>query len=102
LCNYSNYVIIILVPGNIQQKSFSMANKKPSLPKAIALTAGVALMLPVATSWQSMFGSVHKAIGSSITVDSANAEKERMEAEMNKMMEQMQKLEDLIKNLEQE
>jgi predicted transcriptional regulator len=48
-----------------------------------------------------MFGSVHKAIGSSITMDSANAEKERMEGEMEKMMEQMRKLEDLIKNLKQ-
>ena len=76
-----------------------MAHKR-SVPKAIALTIGVALMLPVATSWQSMFGSVHKAIGSSITMDSANAEKERMEGEMSKMMEQMRKLEDLIKNLE--
>ncbi len=58
-------------------------------------------MLPVAVSWQGMFGSVHKAIGSSITVDSANVEKERMEKEMEQMMEQMKKLEDLIKNLEQ-
>tara|TARA_Y100000310_G_scaffold345861_1_gene471687 strand:- start:25570 stop:25809 length:240 start_codon:yes stop_codon:yes gene_type:complete len=72
-----------------------------SLPKAIALTIGVALMLPVATSWQGMFGSVHKAIGSSITVDSANAEKERMEAEMEKMRLQMEKLTELIGKLEQ-
>jgi len=79
-----------------------MAHNKHSVPKAIALTIGVALMLPVATSWQSMFGSVHKAIGNSITVDSANAEKERMEEEMTKMMEQMNKLENLILNLEKE
>lgn len=76
--------------------------KSHSVPKAIALTIGVALMLPVATSWQSMFGSVHKAIGNSITVDSANAEKLRMEEEMKKMMAQMQKLQELIENLEQE
>lgn len=63
---------------------------------------GVALMLPVATSWQSMFGSVHKAIGSSITVDSANAEKMRMEEEIEKMRMQMEKLADLIEKLEQE
>lgn len=78
-----------------------MANRH-SVPKAIALTIGVALMLPVAASWQSMFGSVHKAIGSSITVDSANAEKERMEEEMAKMRMQMEKLENLILNLEKE
>jgi hypothetical protein len=77
-----------------------MAQTK-SLTKAVLLSLGVALMLPVATSWQSMFGSVHKAIGSSITVDSANAEKKRMEGEIAKMMEQMQKLEDLIRKLEQ-
>lgn len=75
--------------------------KRSSLPKAILLTFGVALMIPVATSWQSMFGSVHKAIGNSITMDSAKAEKERMEEEMRKMMEQMQKLEALIERLEQ-
>lgn len=78
-----------------------MAHNRHSVPKAIVLTIGVALMLPVATSWQGMFGSVHKAIGSSITVDSANAEKERIEEEIEKMRMQMEKLEDLIKNLEQ-
>ena len=78
-----------------------MAHNRDSVPKAIALTIGVALMLPVATSWHGMFGSVHKAIGSSITVGSANAEKERMEEEIEKMRMQMEKLEDLIKNLEQ-
>ncbi len=57
-------------------------------------------MLPVATSWQSMFGSVHKAIGSSITMDSANAEKERMEGEMEAMRLQMEKLQLLIERLE--
>lgn len=72
----------------------------PSLPKAIALSLAVLLMLPVATSWQSMFGSVHKAIGSSITVDSAHAEKERLEEEVHKMQEQMAKLTELIENLE--
>ena len=71
-----------------------------SLPKAIVLTMGVALMLPVAASWQGMFGSVHKAIGSSITVDSANAEKERMEEEMETMRLQMEKLELLIEKLD--
>jgi hypothetical protein len=76
-----------------------MAHKR-SVPKAIALTIGVALMLPVATSWQSMFGSVHKAIGSSITMDSANAEKERMEGEMEAMRLQMEKLQLLIERLE--
>ena len=58
-------------------------------------------MLPVATSWQSMFGSMHKAIGSSITVDSANAEKDRMEEEMGQMRLQMEKLTELIGKLEQ-
>lgn len=76
--------------------------RRSSLPKAIMLTLGVAMMLPIATSWQSMFGSVHKAIGSSITVDSANAEKERMEEEMRTMQEQMQKLQELIEKLEQQ
>lgn len=77
-----------------------MKQQTPSLPKAILLTLGVLLMLPVATSWQQMFGSVNKAIGSSITVDSANAEKERLEEEMHKMQEQMAKLTQLIENLE--
>ena len=75
-------------------------SKTPSLPKAIALTIGVALMIPVAVSWQSMFGSVHKTIGSSITVDAAHAEKERMEEEMQLMRLQIEKLEELIQNLE--
>ena len=71
-----------------------------SLPKAIALSLGVMMMIPVAVSWQSMFGSVQKAIGSSIAVDSAMAEKERMQEELEGMIEQMQKLEALIQKLE--
>jgi hypothetical protein len=78
-----------------------MSHSNRNLPKAIALSLGVALMLPVATSWQSMFGSMHKAIGSSITVDSANAEKDRMEEEMGQMRLQMEKLTELIGKLEQ-
>ena len=59
-------------------------------------------MLPIATSWQHMFGSVQKAIGSRIRVESAIDEKERMEEEMEKMMKQMEKLETLIEKLERE
>lgn len=76
-------------------------SKTPNLPKAVALALGIALMLPVATSWQSMAGSVHKAIGGSISVDSAIAERERMELEMAQMRQQMEKLTELIENLEQ-
>lgn len=75
---------------------------KHTLPKAILLTLGVLLMLPIATSWQHMFGSVNKAIGYSITVDSAAAEKARMEEEMAKMQEQMEKLTSLIESLKEE
>lgn len=77
-------------------------HKTPALPKAILLSLGVVLMLPVATSWQSMFGSVNKAIGSSIAVDSAVAEKERLEQEVALMRKQMEKLTELIEKLEQE
>ena len=72
-----------------------------STQKAILLSLGILLMLPVASSWQNMFGSVHKAIGNSITVDSAVEEKNRMDEEMNKMQEQMQKLTALIERLDQ-
>lgn len=79
-----------------------MSHNKHNIPKAILLVLGITMMLPIATSWQHMFGSVNKAIGSSITMDSANAEKERMEEEMNKMQEQMAKLTALIERLDQE
>ena len=71
--------------------------KPKALTKAAILSLGVALMLPVASSWQQMFGSVR----SRIAVESALEEKERMEDEMKKMMEQMAKLEELIEKLEQ-
>ena len=74
--------------------------KRSTLPKAVVLCLAVALMLPIATSWQSMFGSVHRAIGHSITADSAQAEKDRLEEEMREMLEQMEKLEALIERLE--
>ena len=57
-------------------------------------------MLPVATTWQSMFGSVHEAIGNSIAVESAIVEKERMEGEVELMRKQLDKLNELIKKLE--
>ena len=71
------------------------------IPKTILLVLGVLFMLPVATSWQNLFGSVHKSVGYSITEESAINEKERMEEEMQRMQEQMQKLTVLIEQLEQ-
>lgn len=79
-----------------------MHNNHHSTPKAILLSLGILLMLPVASSWQNMFGSVGKAIGHSITVDSALEEKTRMEEEMEKMQEQMEKLTALIERLDQQ
>ena len=76
-------------------------HKNHATPKAILLSLGILLMLPVASSWQNMFGSAHKAIGHSITVDSAVEEKNRMEEEMNKMQEQMQKLTALIERMDE-
>ena len=76
--------------------------KPKSLTKAVVLSLAVALMLPVASSWQQMFGSVQKAIGNRIAVQSALDEKQRMEEEIDKMMEQMKKLEELISKLEQD
>ena len=74
-------------------------HNKHALPKAILLSLGVLMMLPIATSWQNMFGSVNKAIGQSISLDSANAEKERMEEEILKMQKQMEKLTALIERM---
>jgi len=57
-------------------------------------------MLPIATSWQNLFGSVQKSISYSITEESAINEKNRIEKEMQKMQEQMQKLTALIEQLD--
>lgn len=70
------------------------------IPKTILLSLSILVMLPVATSWQNLFGSVHKSIGYSITQESAINEKKHIEEEMQKMQIQMQKLTALIEQLD--
>lgn len=70
------------------------------IPKTILLSLSILLMLPIATSWQNLFGSVQKSISYSITEESAINEKNRIEKEMQKMQEQMQKLTALIEQLD--
>ena len=87
------YAIIILVNTHDMKHSHR-------IPKTILLVLGILFMLPIATSWQNLFGSVHKSVGYSITEESAINEKQRMEEEMQKMQIQMQKLTVLIEQLD--
>lgn len=79
-----------------------MTHKRNPLPKAIVLAVAILAMLPIAASWDNIFGSVQKAIVRTISLESAQTERHRLQDEIDILRGQMEKLTGIIEDLEQE
>lgn len=77
-----------------------MTHKSNPVPKAIVLAVAVLAMLPIAASWDNIFGSVQKAISQTISLQSAQEEKHRLQDEIDILRNQMEKLTGIIEEIE--
>jgi len=67
-----------------------------SMSKAVLLGFAIVAMIPVASNLQSISGSINEQAQNKIAMQSANAEKDRLEGEMAELKGQLEKLSEII------